>query len=173
MINIENLPPPNSMEEGMAQATADNTQTEDQDMLTVSTSRFGELTVSPDKVIRMTSPFLGFPDSINFMLKPHGEESPFMWLQSLEDPTLAFVVIQSTIIAPDYQPVITNYVKQELKTEQSDQLEVLLILTVPKNDLKKITANLLGPLVINSNQRLAKQVLQDPTTNDACWPIFK
>ena len=157
----------------MAQATTDTTQTQDQDMLTVSTSRFGELTVSPDKVIRMTSPFLGFPDSKNFMLKPHGEESPFMWLQSLEDPDLAFVVIQAAVIVPEYKPNIPNYVKQELKAGIDDQLEILLILTVPKNDLKKITANLLGPLVINPNQRLAKQVLQDPTNHDACWPIFK
>jgi flagellar assembly factor FliW len=172
MINTENMPSSSPMEEVMAQANAD-TQTQKQDMLTVSTSRFGELTVSPDKVIRMTSPFLGFPDSKNFMLKPHGDQSPFMWLQSLEDPALAFVVIQSTIIAPEYQPNIANYVKQELKASEDDPLEVLLILTVPKNDLKKITANLLGPLVINPNQRLAKQVLQDPTNHDACWPIFK
>ncbi|HIJ78455.1 MAG: flagellar assembly protein FliW [Desulfobulbaceae bacterium] len=156
----------------MAPATA-NTKIEDQEMLTVSTSRFGELTVSPDKVIHMTSPFLGFPDSKNFMLKPHGKESPFMWLQSLETPTLAFVVIQAAIIAQEYAPHIPNYVKQELKASKDDQLEILLILTVPKNDLKKITANLLGPLVINTKQRLAKQVLQDPTIYDACWPIFK
>ena len=51
-------------------------------------------------------------------------------------------------------------------------LEILLILTIPKENPEGMTANLLGPVAINSHMRLAKQVLQDPTRYDACWPVF-
>ncbi len=140
--------------------------------LTVQTSRFGELTVDQDKVISMTSPFLGFPDSKRFFLRPHSAESPFMWFQSLDDPGLAFVVIQAMILVPQYQPEIPGAIRKELEAGSEISLDILLILTIPKNNPQGMTANLLGPLVINSDRRLAKQVLLDPTMYAACWPVF-
>lgn len=140
--------------------------------ITVSTSRFGELSVNPEKIITMTSPFLGFPDSKRFIIKPHGEESPFLWLQSLDDPKLAFVVTQASLLIPQYQPEISSPIRQELQSSPDQALEILLILTIPKENPEEMTANLLGPVVINSQKRLAKQVLQDATRYDACWPVF-
>lgn len=153
-------------------AMATTTCTEKQGEITVSTSRFGKLSVNPEKVITMTSPFLGFPDSKRFLIKPHGEESPFLWLQSLDDPKLAFVVIQATLLIPQYQAEISNLIRQELQASPEQPLETLLILTIPRENPEGMTANLLGPVAINSQTRLAKQVLQDPTRYDACWPVF-
>lgn len=148
------------------------TCTETQGGITVSTSRFGQLSVNPEKIITMTSPFLGFPDSKRFIVKPHGEESPFLWLQSLDDPKLAFVVIQAALLIPQYQPEISGLTRQELQAPPEQPLEILLILTIPKENPEGMTANLLGPVAINSQMRLAKQVLQDPTRYEACWPVF-
>ncbi|MFA6497856.1 MAG: flagellar assembly protein FliW [Desulfurivibrionaceae bacterium] len=156
----------------MMHAMATTTCTEKQGEITVSTSRFGKLSVNPEKVITMTSPFLGFPDSKRFLIKPHGEESPFLWLQSLDDPKLAFVVIQATLLIPQYQAEISNLIRQELQASPEQPLETLLILTIPRENPEGMTANLLGPVAINSQTRLAKQVLQDPTRYDACWPVF-
>ncbi|MFA6899473.1 MAG: flagellar assembly protein FliW [Desulfurivibrionaceae bacterium] len=156
----------------MMHAMATTTCTEKQGEITVSTSRFGKLSVNPEKVITMTSPFLGFPDSKRFLIKPHGEESPFLWLQSLDDPKLAFVVIQATLLIPQYQAEISNLIRQELQASPEQPLETRLILTIPRENPEGMTANLLGPVAINSQTRLAKQVLQDPTRYDACWPVF-
>lgn len=143
-----------------------------QQEITVSTSRFGELTIRPEKIITMTSPFLGFPDSRRFVLKPHGTESPFMWLQSMDDPHLAFVVTSAATLTPQYRPAIPALVRQELDAKEDDPLEILLILTIPPGDPLKMTANLLGPVVLNSQKRLAKQVVQDPKVFDHSWPVF-
>jgi flagellar assembly factor FliW len=140
--------------------------------MTVATSRFGTLTIRPENIITMASPFLGFPDSHHFILKPHGTESPFMWLQSLDEPHLAFVVTSAAILAPQYKPAIPALVRQELDATEDDPLEILLILTIPHGDPLKMTANLLGPVMINSQKRLAKQVVQDPKVFDHCWPVF-
>lgn len=148
------------------------TCTEKQGGITVSTSRFGQLSVDPEKIITMTSPFLGFPDSRQFIVKPHGEESPFLWFQSLDDPKLAFVVIQATLLIPQYHAEMSTLIRQELQASPDQTLETLLILTIPRENPEGMTANLLGPLVINSEKRLAKQVLQDPARYDACWPVF-
>lgn len=141
-------------------------------MLTVSTSRFGEITADPDKTITMTSPFLGFPESKRFMLIPHGENTPFMWLQSLDDPQLAFVLIPALALVADYQPPLPAQARQELKAGAEDELNILLLLTIPQSNPLKMTANLLGPLVINPEQRLAKQIILDPNRWDPRWPVF-
>ena len=156
----------------MMHAMATTTCTEKHGEITVSTSRFGQLSVNPEKVISMTSPFLGFPDSKRFIVKPHGEKSPFLWLQSLDDPKLAFVAIQAALLIPQYQAEISEQNRQELQASPEQPLETLLILSIPRENPEGMTANLLGPVAINPQMRLAKQVLQDPTRYDACWPVF-
>jgi flagellar assembly factor FliW len=145
----------------------------EQKMLTVSTSRFGEIKADPDKIITMTSPFLGFPESKHFILIPHGEDTPFMWLQSLDDAQLAFVVIPALPLVAEYQPELPAQARQELQAGAADELNILLLLTIPQSNPLKMTANLLGPLVINPEKRLAKQVILDPNKWDPRWPVFK
>lgn len=159
-------------EKTMAQNLNHALPPEEHTMLTVSSSRFGEIQADPDKIITMTSPFLGFPESKRFMLIPHGENTPFMWLQSLDDPQLAFVVIPAVILVPDYNPALPAQARQELKAGEEDELNILLLLTIPHNNPQKMTANLLGPLMINPEQRLAKQIILDPNKWDPRWPVF-
>lgn len=137
----------------------------------VQTSRFGVLEIDETKIITMTQPFLGFPDSIRFILQPHGPESPCMWMQSLDEPGLAFVVIPPSTIHSRYRPEITGYVKSELRADESSTLDILVILTIPRDDPSAVSANLLGPVVINVNKRLARQILLDPLKYDCSWPI--
>ncbi len=137
----------------------------------VETTRFGQIEVDEERIITMTTPFLGFPESNSFVLLPHSSTSPFMWFQSLDNPKLAFVVIQPAVINPEYSPTINSQVSSELMVSAGDELELLLILTIPAGPPSEITANLLGPIVINAKKRLAKQMLLDPAKYDACWPV--
>ena len=138
---------------------------------TIKTSRFGEIEIDQDKVITMTSPFLGFPNDKNFILMPHGKESPFWWLQSLSSPQLAFVVIQPAIINPQYTPAIPGQTLKELRISNEQEIEILVILTIPQGKPEEMTANLLGPVVFNATKKLAKQVLLDPARYSSCWPV--
>lgn len=144
----------------------------DSQTMIVSTSRFGELLVEQDKVITMTAPFLGFPKSRRFFLRKHGPDSPFMWLQSMDDPGLAFVVMQPRLIRPDYQPALPPAVAHELELDSPADVEWLLILTIPQGRPQDTTANLLGPVALNTAKRLGRQVLLDPAQYELCWPVF-
>ncbi len=143
------------------------------ELLTVASARFGEFKADPGKVITMTSPFLGFPESRRFILIPHGEETPFMWLHSLDDAQLAFVVIPALSLLPDYQPELPAQAREELQAAAGDELNILLLLSIPQNNPLAMTANLLGPLVINPEKRLAKQVVLDPNRWEPRWPVFR
>jgi len=139
---------------------------------TMMTAKFGEIAIDADRIITMSSPFLGFPESRRFVLRPHGPESPFIWLQSLDNPDLAFVTINPVLLIPAYRPEIPPMVLDELAVEDPSQLELLVILTIPKGRIEEMTANLLGPVAINPVKRLGKQVPLDPTRYDPCWPVL-
>jgi flagellar assembly factor FliW len=139
----------------------------------IKTSRFGEIEINAAKIITMTSPFLGFPDEKRYVLVPHGAESAFWWLQAVDNPELAFVVIQPAIINPQYAPTIHPAVVQELQADSPEGIELLIILTIPRGNPEQMTANLLGPVALNATKRLAKQVLLDPAHYSSCWPVFQ
>lgn len=145
---------------------------EDHIMPMFFTERFGDIEVVEEKIIEMTNPLLGFSDSRRFVLLPHSETSPFMWFQSLDNPSLAFVVLHPSTLNLDYQPALDHHVRMELQLSSEDEPDTLVILTIPQGRPKDMTANLLGPLMINVRKRLAKQVVLDPTKYDPCWPVF-
>lgn len=140
---------------------------------TITTSRFGTLDIDEDKIITMTTPFLGFAEERRFILLPHGPGSAFWWLQAVDNPDLAFVVIQPAVVNPQYQPAIPLHCQQELQAAGQSDLEILIILTIPKGQPEAMTANLLGPLILNPIKKLAKQTLLDPTRYDPCWPVMR
>lgn len=137
----------------------------------IYTSRFGEIEIDEGKLITMTSPFLGFPDERLFVLLPHGPNVPFFWLQSIENPDLAFIVISPDLLNPKYKPAMSSAVKEELQISKDQDLAVMVILTIPPGKPREMTANLLGPVVLNAEKRLAKQVVLDPRKYDTCWPV--
>jgi flagellar assembly factor FliW len=138
----------------------------------VQTSRFGEITVDRERIIFMLSPFLGFPESTRFILKSHSPQSPFMWLQSLDNPQLAFVVLPASFTGLDYRPEIPRQILKELLITSESERDILLILTIPKNNPQEMTANLLGPVILNSSRRLAVQVVLDPKKYDPCLRLL-
>ena len=140
---------------------------------TIQTSRFGRLDIDEEKIITMTTPLLGFAAERQFILLPHGPKSAFWWLQALDNPDLAFVVIQADTINPQYRPTIPDHFQRELQAADQGELELLVILTIPKGQPEAMTANLLGPVALNPVKKLAKQILLDPTRFDSCWPVMK
>ena len=67
-----------------------------------SRPRVSGLTVDDDRVMTFPNGLLGFPEHTRFALIQTGEENYFFWLQSVDDPNLAFVVTDPTIFFKDY-----------------------------------------------------------------------
>ena len=125
----------------------------------ITTTRFGEIQVEEDKIIHFPHGILGFSQARQFILFPHKENSPFVWLQSIEDGSLAFVLIQPNLVMPEYHVEVGETALDELNVHNTSSLEVLCIVTVPRNRPEDMTVNLLGPIVINPDKRLAKQLV--------------
>jgi len=130
----------------------------------ISTSRFGTVELDNESVIEFPDGLPGFEHTRRYFLAPHktteGSVSPFRWLQSVDEPELAFPVINPWTLRPDYAPTINSLVlKQMLISDFKSQAQFLAIVTIPKTNPSAITVNLLAPVLINRQHKMGKQVI--------------
>ncbi len=127
----------------------------------LSTTRFGMIEVLEDQVIQMPHGMIGFPEWKRFVLLRHSEASPFFWLQSVDNGGMAFVLTDPLWFQPDYDIEISPEDSESLKLDlASEGIQTLVIVNIHlSNGKPEITANLLGPIVINPHTRLAKQIV--------------
>ena len=94
-----------------------------------------------------------------------------MWFQSLDEPEFAMPVMEPTVILPEYNPTVNNELLSPLGELTSDNLYVLVTVTVP-SDITKMTANMKGPIIINTDTLLASQIVVE---NDmqVRFPIYE
>jgi len=138
----------------------------------VVTKHFGELDIDEEKIIKFPEGLPGFEDEKEFIIiNNEDEENPFQWLQSVRNPNLAFVIINPFQIFPDYDIIIPKTVQEKLRIEDEKDVAVYSIVVVPK-DIKKMTVNLLGPLVINVKYKVGKQVILDDSRYSTKHYIF-
>ena len=125
----------------------------------IDTLRFGPMDVDGERLIEFRAGLLGFPTHHRFALIQTATDPVFFWLQSAEDPALAFVVCDPTVFVPDFKVPVRPDDLAALRIENPADSQVLTIVNKVDGHL---TANLLGPLVIGVQSRLAKQfVLSD------------
>ncbi len=127
----------------------------------VETTRFGPVEVDPSYVITFAGGIIGFENCRRFAVLQHDDRSPFRWLQSIDDGAVAFPVMDPQIFLPDYNPPIPARDAKELHLSDGQRPLVLAIITVPRANPRALTANLLGPVVINAETRAGKQVILD------------
>jgi flagellar assembly factor FliW len=95
---------------------------------------------------------LGFPDKQRFVILQHKENSPFFWYQSVDDPALAFVITNPFFFLPDYKVNIEDVLMKMSwdKNSDNDVLELYVVVNIPKGSPEKMTANLIGPILVNN-----------------------
>jgi flagellar assembly factor FliW len=122
----------------------------------IETSRFGTLSVEDDRVMTFANGLLGFPNHTRFALIQTGSESYFFWLQSVDDPSLAFVITDPGIFFKDYDVPVREESQQELRLAGATSAQVFVICNKVGDWL---TGNLLGPILVNTENRLAQQIV--------------
>ena len=122
----------------------------------IETTRFGPVEVDESRLIEIPAGLLGFSSFKTFSLLQPDENGVFVWLQSVETPDLAFVVTDPALWVPDFQATIRKEQMEELGLNETGDAQVLVI--VNKRE-KSLTANLQGPIVINTANRRAMQLV--------------
>lgn len=124
----------------------------------IVTSRFGELDVHEDLIIRMTKPVLGFEHLREYVIVETSDFEPFKWFQSVEDPDVAFVIVNPLLFFPEYMIEVNPREIEELRVDDVNRVATYAIVTIPE-DYTRMTANLQGPILVNTATGLAKQLV--------------
>ena len=122
----------------------------------VQTTRFGVVEISEDRGITFPKGLLGFTTQKRYCLLEPGNETAFFWLQSLEEPGLAFVVTDPSLFFTDYTVPIKPEQMTDLRLDKLEDAQVFVIVNKVEGSL---TGNLQGPLVINTLTREGEQIV--------------
>lgn len=123
----------------------------------IRSSRFSDIDVVEDRILDLPEGLIGFESHKRFALVTRGE-SPFMWLQSVTDPGLAFVVTDPHMFVPDYSPCLEDDALASLGASSAAEIGFLAIAVVPR-DPQLTTINLQAPIAVNRGKRLARQLV--------------
>ncbi len=127
----------------------------------VATTRFGLVEIDDSSVVRMPRGLIGFEELTAYCLIQHRPDAIFRWLQSIDEPSLAFVVADPSQFFADYDVEIPDAEAEKLRLDKADDAQVLTIISISEGG-REITANLAAPIVINSKELIGTQVvLQD------------
>jgi flagellar assembly factor FliW len=138
----------------------------------IKTSRFGELEVAEQDIVKFDPGLLGFEQLTRYILMDIAEIPDFKWLQSIDDPQLSFLLVDPFTIKPGYCVELSDDVVNKLEIKEPEQVLVYTIVTVPKSGFKNATTNLVGPLIINWLKKKGKQIIFERDNNTIRYPLI-
>ena len=124
-------------------------------MLRIQSKAHGSCDIDDKQLIRFANGLFGFEKHIEFALLD-ATQHPFYWLQSLRDVDISFLLINPYLFRSDYVLEVPDSDIEEIGSPDPDDILVFAIVTVPE-DVREMTANLQGPLIINRRDGLGRQ----------------
>jgi flagellar assembly factor FliW len=114
--------------------------------LTIESSRFGTLEIDPGRVVEFPDGLIGLGGS-RYALLSNNPDSPFLWLQSLEDPALALPVTNPHQFFASFQVEISDGEAERLALDDVTAVDVYVTVRAT-NVLADFTANLKAPILV-------------------------
>lgn len=130
----------------------------DTEKSTFQNAKFGEVAVGRDETLAFPHGLPGFERCKRYGLIALEEESPFLRLLSMDNPSVGFVLINPLLIWPEYDPQIGKEDLEGLEIASAEELAVYCIVTLSPVP-QQVTANLKGPILINTRTQQARQMI--------------
>ncbi len=129
--------------------------------MVLKTRYFGELDIEESDILQFKRGVPGFNEVKRFILIDNEEKgSPFRWLQGVEEPKPAFVIVDPFAVRKDYEVNLSDEILNELDIKDASTVSVYCIVVVP-DDISKMTVNLQAPLIINTANHMGRQLILD------------
>jgi flagellar assembly factor FliW len=124
----------------------------------LKTRCFGEVEIKKEEIINFTQPIVGFDEYKQYILMKNESIFPTFWLQSVDNPALAFPVVSPFVIDENYSIKLSVYDFEDINLKEFNDVIILTLLVVPQ-DLSLIRTNLRAPIIYNPMKKLAKQIV--------------
>ena len=139
----------------------------------LNTARFGEIDIEENRIFNFVMPIIGFDMLHKFIILDPNKDTLFKWLQSIEDPALAFPIISVSALNLDYTIDLPDNIVETLDIKNVESVLVMNITSIPQDNPKGTTINLLAPLIFNLDNQNAAQVVLSGSGYDISYPMFK
>ena len=127
----------------------------------INAKYFGQVSYDKNEAIHIINGLIGFEAYTEYLPIPFHEDSDsLISLQSLEDETLSFILMNPFGILADYSPSLSDEELKELDAEASEDLSYYVV-CVKRDSVAESTVNLKAPLVVNARTRQARQIILD------------
>lgn len=127
-----------------------------------NTRIFGEIEIEDEKIITLEKGMIGFPDLNHFALifdeEKEQKDTTIMWLQSMDEPDIAFPVMMPHVVKEDYDPNVSEAAIAPLGDLTPENTYLLVTVTVPRN-IKEFSVNLKAPIIINMDNHKGMQLI--------------
>lgn len=137
----------------------------------IETERFGTFELQDRKTLDFPKGIPGFEELKSFILLETEETKPLLWLQSTENKHIALPVVIPFEVLGDYYLDVRESELEDLSIESQSDLLILCVVVIPE-DVKKMTANLASPIVINTKCGVGKQLIIDAAALPLRFPIY-
>ena len=139
----------------------------------INTAKFGEIEVEDSRVFDFVLPIIGFNDLTKYIIIEPDKDTLFKWLQSVDEPALAFPIISVAALDYDYSVDLADNVISDLEITNAESLLVMNITSIPQDNPRGTTINLLAPLIFNLDNHKAGQIVLSGSGYDISYPMFK
>lgn len=131
----------------------------------IDTTRFGELEINPDTILTFPRGLPGFEGCGRYQLLHEDKAGPVVfYLQSLDDPAVAFSIVDPALFGFNYELTLSDDEAALLQAENPAELAVVLMVYKPFGAADEravfqggVSANINGPLVLNLGKKLGLQ----------------
>lgn len=132
-------------------------------------TRFGEVEYDPENLLHFPAGLIGLPNLRHFIVMPNKKQGPLFWIQSVDEPEIAFVLTDPTNFFRDYQLIPEDSERESLQLEENDEHFILSVVTVPPD--QKITLNLAAPILFAPKANKAMQVILENSNYSSKTPL--
>jgi len=148
--------------------------------MVIHTSRFGQVQIAEEDLITFPDGILGFIELKKFVVLDDPNDEIFAWLQSCQEPSIAFPVLEPELFVDTYKVGLAKSDMEYLGlspaaadlAKEMAQLSYFSIVTIPE-DPTKMTANLKAPVLINRKTHIARQCVLQENNWAIREPIFQ
>ena len=136
----------------------------------VELPRFGACSYAPSDVIEFPWGLPGFPTLRNWLPLNIDSQGSFIWLQSLDDKSVALPAIDPWMVFEDYDPKLPAYAFTSLEIREAGDFATLCVVVVTTN-AAEMTINLMAPIVVNLRTHKGRQIMLDGSSYSAREPV--
>jgi flagellar assembly factor FliW len=136
--------------------------------LNIESTRFGAIEVPDDAVLEFPNGLIGLGGT-SYTLIAREESAPFMWLHSLDDPSLAIPVTNPWYFFAAYEVEVSDSEAERIGITDPAQADVYV--TVRSGEtIEDFRANLRAPILISGG--LGHQVINEADGTSVRAPLF-